>query len=147
MLTLSQIIFCARECEMQESGEYSVADMCAALIFALDNKNHGVPLSLDLIRAMGRLVEPKKNQNGFRSTPVYFQNDQTKQALAPRQIWRALEMLITQGHNLTPDERYVEFQKIHPFNDGNGRTGAILYNVYWVGGENLEYPAIPPNFF
>jgi fido (protein-threonine AMPylation protein) len=42
------------------------------------------------------------------------------------------------------DAAYREFQTIHPFRDGNGRTGKILYN-YLRG--TLADPVMPPNFF
>lgn len=45
---------------------------------------------------------------------------------------------------LTPDEFYVEFEKIHPFVDGNGRTGKILHN--WLLG-TLHDPVLIKDYF
>lgn len=42
------------------------------------------------------------------------------------------------------DMFYKMYEEIHPFSDGNGRTGKILYN-YLCG--TLENPIWPPNFF
>ena len=147
MLSAAQIRFCAVECRLQQSGEESVADMCEALIWAIEVATLELPLTLAFIRRLGEKVEPSKNEHGFRVMPVYFQGDRTKQALDPTHIQQALNSLLEHGTNLSPDEKYIEFQKIHPFNDGNGRVGAILYNVFWKGGENIKHPVIPPNFF
>jgi Fic family protein len=38
------------------------------------------------------------------------------------------------------DAAYVEFEMIHPFADGNGRTGKILFN--WLNG-TLDEPILP----
>lgn len=45
---------------------------------------------------------------------------------------------------LSPDEFYVEFEKIHPFVDGNGRTGKILHN--WLLG-TLGDPVLIKDYF
>lgn len=150
MLKLTQIRFCARECELQQSGEYSVANMCEAYIWAVECARHEAiefPLTLAFIRRLGQKIEPNKNENGFRLMPVYFKNDQTKQALNPEHIEQALNSLLKHGDSLSANETYVEFQKIHPFNDGNGRAGAILWNIFWMGGDHLNYPEILPDLF
>jgi fido (protein-threonine AMPylation protein) len=46
--------------------------------------------------------------------------------------------------NMTPEQAYYEFEIIHPFRDGNGRTGKIIYN--WLMG-TLRAPVFPPDMF
>ena len=58
------------------------------------------------------------------------------------------------GPDLTPESysydnvlavmAYYNFEKIHPFGDGNGRTGKIILN--WLN-DSLESPVMPPNFW
>ena len=45
---------------------------------------------------------------------------------------------------MTPEEAYKEFQIIHPFEDGNGRVGKIIYNKL---KNSLDNPTFPPIFF
>jgi Fic/DOC family len=143
MLSMAQIRFCAVECNYQETGPLSVANMCEALEFAYDYPTIS-PITLDFVRKLGVLVEPVKNEFGFRLMPVYFRNDPTRQALDARLIHNALTQLVVYGQELSAEEGYREFQKIHPFNDGNGRVGAILYNI-WRG--TIATPVLPPRTY
>ena len=42
----------------------------------------------------------------------------------------------------TPEEAYFEFEYIHPFRDGNGRTGKIILNLL---NRSMSDPIWPTN--
>lgn len=142
MLSLSNIRWCAEECERQQSGELSVSNMCDALFFARGTYNVVRLIDLLEIQILGQMIEPVKNKNGFRGVPVHFA-DMSKALDAPM-IVSALKSLIEHGNSLSPTEWYKEFESIHPFIDGNGRVGAILFNVK---NGTLKNPITPPDVF
>jgi hypothetical protein len=131
------ISWCAAECARQQSGEMSVYDMVNAYEFArLASKRMGRPNLYEIMR-LGELVEPEKNANGFRQTPVMIGWDQ----IPVVDFQRSLNALFEAWHNTRPETVYREFQIVHPLVDGNGRVGSILYN--WRAG-TLEWPVSPP---
>jgi hypothetical protein len=145
-----QIYFCARECERQHSGEMSVGWMLVALYNArrmahTDSEtsefqhDYTRQITIDDILALGQEVEPTINGPRFRRIPITIGDT----VITWETINHSLFNLLKHQEDVTPTEFYQEFETIHPFEDGNGRVGAILYN--WLRC-SLDFPTIPPEY-
>jgi Fic family protein len=164
---LGIVYYCAQECTRQGSGELSVYDMVNAWSYTQSfNEQPGMPdkykhpnISLAFIEHIGRMVEPIQNGNGFRTIPIGVTDgmggwiEKAKWERVPELLGRLIEAYYDKGlfgyghHNLSKsaeDEFYYQYENIHPFRDGNGRSGKILYN-YLCG--TLDNPIMPPNFW
>lgn len=143
LMQMDVIEFCAKECQRQESGEMSVYHMLLAYSFAANWTEKQDFNMMDLIELLGRAVEPIKNYNGFRNTPVSF-SDGTVNNLTYDGIYRQLDKLLSKKlFSADPKLFYMSFQEIHPFADGNGRVGAILFNLI---NKTIHVPVVPPEF-
>jgi hypothetical protein len=91
------------------------------------------------IRTLGMQVEPHKNSNGFRTCGVRVGSRICPPAA---EVKDRLRRLLKFRHDMTTLEFYKEFELIHPFVDGNGRTGKILLN--WKN-DTLLNPVFPPS--
>lgn len=131
--------FCARECELQQSGERSVARMFQAWYHAA---KVGLPLSVEFIEDLGRIIEPIKNKDGLRTCGV-----RVGSSIKPdwHHVPAMLESLCDGQEVLNPETWFYEFEEIHPFRDGNGRTGQILYNL--LTDVRMNEPQWAPNYW
>src|SRR5260221_12883042 len=161
---LAVIQYCAEECKRQHSGEMSVYDMLVAWNFAqefiqpLDTGEVPV-LTPNFIEHIGKLVEPIDNKKGFRTIPIGVWDDNIWHEKAPwDRVPAQLSLLLESYYEglLVPDKTfgphpfaksaedqfYYEYEMIHPFKDGNGRSGVILFN-YLLSA--LDAPIMSPN--
>ncbi len=93
-------------------------------------------------------------QTGVRTHEVKIQNPITKQVIYTpptgyRNIVRLLtnlEHFINENNGLQPLVKmaimHYQFEAIHPFTDGNGRTGRILNILYLIHQELLDVPIL-----
>lgn len=136
--TAAVIKFCAEECARQQSGELSVANMVEAYQMAcqcwLANTTDIRPW---VIKNLGQMVDPEANANGFRQTPVLI----NAISIPWSNIERNIESICNLQKEANAAEFYYAFERIHPFIDGNGRVGAILYN--WLN-DTLFTPEAAP---
>ena len=144
-LTLDVVKWAAQEGAWQVSGELSVAWMIEAWQYALKHRDE--PITLDHVLALGRLVEPTVNRRGLRTVGVRVGYSVKP---PPQEVPELLDRLIEQQpstpavDNKLAVEWFHNYEEIHPFRDGNGRSGAIWYN--FLRG-SLSDPIFPPNLW
>lgn len=98
---------------------------------------------IGIIEHLGKLIEREKNHNGFRTAV----NVRVGDRFAPHygDVRYLMELLCrwvpTKEECL---EWYRCLEIIHPFEDGNGRVGKILYN-WWL--RRLDDPEMPPDLW
>lgn len=135
---LAVVRWAAQECEWQGSGERSVPWMIDGWLYARRYRS-GRPTVATIVR-IGALVEPRHNRLGLRTVGVRVGYDVK---MHPSLVPAALRALVA-SEGLSPAEWFRQYEEIHPFRDGNGRTGNILFN--WLSGSLLA-PAMPPNLW
>ena len=118
-------------------GIERVGWMLEAWCWALAVSTQRKPDVFDAV-GLGKLVERCRNAGGIRGVGVRVG---TKICPHPEEVPRLLDRLFEHRDSMKPLEFYKEFEEIHPFIDGNGRTGKVLLN--WLNGTLLN-PTFPP---
>lgn len=123
-----------------------------AFIFVLDIASKNLPLSESIIKQIHSLVliDRPEDKGIFRKIPVRIMGAYTE-PIQPYLIEPKLtELLLENEHRkqtMNPIERiarfHLEFEGIHPFIDGNGRTGRLILNLDLI---RSGYPPINVKF-
>ena len=120
--------------------------------FALVRKNK--LLTLNYIKQIQEVLE--ENKGGFRAGPgTTLQNQRKEVVYTPpqskvqiEQFMHNLELYINdpEMHDIDPLIKMAiihhQFESIHPFSDGNGRTGRIISILYLVINNLLDLPIL-----
>lgn len=149
MLNLNQIYWAADECKRQQSGELSVAWLCTALELAVEHVAYFDMITVETITNLARIINGVSVAYYFdyRKVPAVHGETGDPIGIKPELIPRAMQNLLSA--DLTPTEFYQELEEIHPFCDGNGRLGALLFNMLKDIRKNDHYlknPVHPPMF-
>ena len=154
---------------IQEDGGKRVEGMINAWRYAEAQAIH-TP-TIEDVQALGEHVEPDYNRRGeWRHENVYIGD---RMGVYPPFLIQVMEKLIERAPHVEPgtsraslpnelqieavasdgqfdelvhtvDDWYLAYEWVHPFRDGNGRTGKILHN--WLGG-TLDEPVLVQDYF
>jgi Fic/DOC family len=147
MSRLSVIEYVAEEVSRQGhdvtrmDGIERVGWMLNAWGYALRQSASGKPPTMAIARKLGMMVEPVKNKSGFRTCQVQVG---CRRCPDFAEVPDLLSKLFSRIDSLKPLEFYRAYEEVHPFLDGNGRSGKIL--LAWKSG-TLMRPEFPPDDF
>lgn len=148
-----------------DDGGCRVLWMGMAWAYAVASK-HPEPTLQDVL-TIGGLVEQQENAHGFRMGNVYIGN---RTGANPARLHEFVSLLLdalpvapeeyrigdhpnamsddlfklSVSRIRTATDWYLAYEYVHPFSDGNGRSGKVLFN--WLLG-TLDDPVLPADFF
>lgn len=143
---LSIIEYCTEEVSRQGhnvlavDGLLRVSWMLDAWCCALGRSQRVKGIALDDIRMIGMTIERYANVGGLRNGDVWVGGQACPAAEAVEPM---LDALLKEQEDLEPLVFYKRLLVIHPFFDGNGRTGKIILN--WLNGTLESNPVFPPD--
>lgn len=131
--------YIAEEVRRQGRGPDRIPGMFDAWMNAIEEQYAGNWITGTLIVRWARMIEPTINTaNGYRRVSVMVGD---RICPRPEDLERLMIRWLANLQDMTALEAYKEFEYIHPFEDGNGRTGKIILN--WLNGTLLD-PIFPP---
>ncbi|MDR2427273.1 MAG: Fic family protein [Endomicrobium sp.] len=126
---------------------YEAINYKSALNFVIDNLKR--PLDERFIVSIAKLINKNINEtDGFRNSDVFIRG---AEHIPPKKelVYNKILYFIDNYNNAKYDSvfqkaafNHIEFEKIHPFTDGNGRTGRLLIN-YELLKNNIAPSIIP----
>lgn len=110
-----------------------------------EHRHDGKRITPGLIIRTAKTIEPLANRAGVRRAAIRIGTDLRNQTLS--NLHRGLDILCgpradaAAGNLVEALIWYWSFERVHPFMDGNGRTGKILLNLLL---DRMAEPVFPP---
>lgn len=121
-----------------------------AFYFIRDLVKEQTPLSEGVIKQIHSmvLIDKKEDRGAYRRVPVRImgsKHEPTQPYLIQQEMERLLKNYNNSSEHIIPRlaRFHIEFESIHPFIDGNGRTGRLLVNLELM---KAGYPPIDIKF-
>lgn len=142
----------------QKSENKEVIRYKEAVIFGYE-KMEQISLSSRLIKEIHKILLGDRSY-GYRKFQNHIENSETKKLIYTPPNSTEIERLISDWEKYIHSNDYhydnvdccdplikcaishYQFEAIHPFNDGNGRTGRILMVLYLIHTGLLQYPIL-----
>ena len=129
-----------QECQRQGVAD-EVDNFLIAWEFARRNNVYASEHTDNYIGEVHAYVDWDGNRT-YRQTPVVFANG--NDAVSWREVPRLMKQLVESGLYQRDIHAFVvEFLRIHPFEDGNGRRATIMLNAALGNQDRFVDPAIP----
>lgn len=113
---------------------YEAINHKKALDLVFNELNNSNDVSEQLIRKINKIINTDiKDLDGYRTVQVFIKGSEHIPP-KPEQIPNLMMYYVYNYNNDSDDifkkiaKYHIEFERIHPFEDGNGRTGRILIN-------------------
>jgi hypothetical protein len=134
--------WCYAECERQHATTPAdIAGMESAWSYAVEIAGRDLLININDLATMAELIDQAANPGGrFRTGPAVFMDGGT--ASPAYDIERKLNELLSVV-DMPAWFIYRELMYVHPFRDGNGRVGALVYNI--LNG-TINKPVVPPPY-